>query len=293
MEDVLATPVYVVGDSTTLVFRDRVSRSASGASYVTRTMYCPHLKASTFSDAAGIPHAEMLGVLQTECLLVDEEGPPVAHHRAKSPHWRNVARLSRRPRSAPQLTFSFGGLDVPAIASTFGADVDFDLPDEWSALPAVPGAVRRLSTDAVLDAVRTLFRPVESGVQTLQRWGFDSLLFHSLPPTQRTGEPHYHWFFSGYVPVELRAKFIAASNYVLREICVRNGIPFLDAWPLISDDGVLRREFSLDAFHYNALASAKVTRRAIEIFEQQQQESGSRYLGALVLDGDSGNLRRR
>ncbi len=265
-----AVPLYLFGDSTTLIHRDRlVTSQRSGTSYITRTMYCPGIRGWWFSGNDGLLDPEVMNGLKSERLLVDEDdGTLAVYDRARASHWKAASLIEGSPERRAVLAFSVGGLDVPAVVADLGANFDVELPRQFGSYSAVDSARRVVSFDAVRGKFRHYFGPLERGLQTLLRWGFKSLYVHSLPPTQDGWERHVKVFMGAPVPLRVRAKLLAIGNVALREMCVRNSVAFLDAWPIVASGGVMRSEFSYDYLHYNSAAAALIT--AVQIAHVEQ-----------------------
>jgi hypothetical protein len=253
-----ASPVYFVGESHTLPFRDALFQpQAPGDIYLGRVRFL-QIFASRYLEGGAI-HPDILKALMGEQLL-DEQGN--ATHLAKDRQTFRTAEVSGVPVREPVLVLFAGDLDVFDMLRQTGKGYDFDLPDD-------PGyGVDRTLTPIPLSAIdmrlRNAFLPFISACGTLREMGFGRIMIHSLPPRLRD---------IGAVDLpgalQMRAKLTVFANRVLRQASVTLGIPFIDAWQDLTDGLYLRPQFALnDGVHLTRAAAQFSWRQVIETTRQ-------------------------
>lgn len=253
-----ATPIYLIGDSQTLIFRDRVYRVDDGRHarhYVARAKYCPGLCASTFTGDDGALHPDVWAALHSELLIVDgEAGEPTAFHATADRQWREIGAVEGRRRASPIVVFLCGSLDVAKIGQA--------LADEAA-------TVRDPSSLEALVAVKGQIRAFERGLRLVKSWGLDRLFVHSVVPPQADDETLFsHFLFR--MSLRTRTRLLREINHALEAAAGRANCTFIDTWPYTMDAEVLSPEYVHDSFHFNergALISIKVLMRALAALE--------------------------
>jgi hypothetical protein len=234
-----ATPIYVIGDSLSLVFRDRVYLLESddpARYYVARAKYCPGLCAGEFTDDEGALHPAVWASLRSEHLVVeDERSGPVAFHRSKERQWRQLAAIEGRSRSSPLILLTCGSLDAACI---------------WQSVADDRGCVPELSLVEMKTAVERCLRPLERGLRLFRSWGLDRIFVHSVAAPQLDDAPIAD-HFGVRVPLRVRKCVLRRINQSLADVCRRTSSVFLDVWDYTADADVLRPEYAHDAFHTN------------------------------------------
>jgi hypothetical protein len=256
-----ATPIYLIGDSQTLIFRDRIYRVDDGRhsrEYIARVRYCPGLCASNFTADDGALHPDVLSALRSELLIVDgESGEPTAIHRAPSRQWRELATVEDRPRTAPVVVFLCGSLDTINIGKEL-ANIGTELPDE-AALSRDPSSLEALV------AAKSRVRPLERGLLLLKSWGLDRLFVHSVVPPQADDEAFFG-HFGFHMMLRTRIRLLREINLALDAAARRANCTFIDTWPYTAPSEVLSPEYVHDSFHSNeraALITVKALMRAL------------------------------
>jgi hypothetical protein len=253
-----ATPIYLIGDSQTLIFRDRIYRVDDGRhsrEYTARVRYCPGLCASSFTGDDGTLHPDVLSALRSELLIVDgEAGEPTAIHRAPSRQWRELATVEDRPRTAPVVVFLCGSLDTINIGKELADD---------------EAVTRDPSSLEALVAAKSRVRPFERGLLLLKSWGLDRLFVHSVVPPQADDEAFFgHFAFR--MGLRTRTRLLREINLALEAAARRANCTFIDAWQYTTRSEVLCPEYVHDSFHFNeraALITVKVLMRALAALE--------------------------
>jgi hypothetical protein len=249
-----ATPIYLIGDSQTLIFRDRIYRVDDGRhsrEYIARVRYCPGLCASNFTADDGALHPDVLSALRSELLIVDgEAGEPTAIHRAPSRQWRALATIEDRPRTAPVVVFLCGSLDTINIGKELADD---------EALSRDPSSLEALV------AAKSRVRPFERGLLLLKSWGLDRLFVHSVVPPQADDEAFFgHFAFR--MTLRTRIRLLREINLALDAAARRANCTFIDTWQYTTRSEVLSPDYVHDSFHSNeraALITVKVLMRAL------------------------------
>ncbi|MCA8955845.1 MAG: hypothetical protein KDC87_07215 [Planctomycetes bacterium] len=258
------TPVYCIGESHCLRFREVVFRTAELPHALhTRCRFLPHVQAACFASAAGL-HEDLGTALLAEELCVlspqdDGELELTARHRPLTMAGRiqaaRHAALADEPQVAPALLLFAGEQDLTILAAQLGAATDFELPED-PGYGMVDGAAR-VPFDTIECAVTRCLAPLEEGLEMLRAAGFSRTMVHAIPPRVVDDGRAARWSDGVHVPAPVRSKLAVLFNRLLAETCRRSGAELLDLWDVLVRDGYLREEFDLDGLHLNQAATAQ------------------------------------
>lgn len=253
-----ANPIYFIGESHTLPFRDGLFRpQAPGDTFLGRVRFLQSF-ASRWLEGDGV-HPNILKAMQAEQLL-DDEGNPA--YLAKDRLTFRTAEVSGVPVRDPVLVLFAGDLDVFDMLRQTGKGYDFDLPDD-------PGyGVDRTLTPIPFSAIdmrlRNTFLPFISACGRLREAGFGRVMIHSLPPRPRAAE-----MFDLPGSPGMRVKLTVFANRILRQACANLGMPFIDVWDDLTDGLYLRPEFCLkDGVHLTRSAALFSWTKIVEKMRQ-------------------------
>jgi hypothetical protein len=241
-------PIYVIGDSHSIVYNLRLYASDSGRHFLLQSLYVPGFCAASCEAPDGELSPAISGVLARAGLLVDVGGRNEPLHRTQDPHWVHSSVIEGRPRTDPVLVLSVGGLDIMHFgAGPAGVD-DVALPES---LVERIGPLSGSPLDGAVpfdEAVRRFgefMQPVAQALQALQRLGFKRLgLISIAPPTPL--DRAYRAVRTGLglevtpsnAAISWRYKIFIVANTVLARIAAETGVTFIDRWRDQVRDGV-------------------------------------------------------
>lgn len=259
------TPIYVIGDSHSLIFNDLLFEESQlfQQHFITRAKYGSTLNAASYMHQAHL-NPRLLQFLRDENLVDDQLN---AFHCAMSDLAGHVARAMDRARMEPILLFFAGDIDLRSLfLKQIGPRADFVLPFLNDAHPdagAVAGA-ELMPYKLARQRVEGLLTPFFKALLTLQKAGFQRLFVHSLPP-QTLSDADYARI-NGYAsPLQLRYKATLLFNDVLAQYCQTHQIFWINIWERVTIHGRLNPAYHLDHVHLN--------RKAAEISMQTLFES--------------------
>lgn len=264
-----AQPIYVLGDSHVLAFRDLVTEHSNGQIWATRVGYCHGVVSHNFTTTQGELHPLLLQMLKQEGLLLQEQAQLQPFHYAVSAEAERRVQLTARSRQVPLLIWSQGEVDVRAIfLKKLGSQADFRLPpalaefnESMAQLPS-PSQPQRLATDMVISFAKELLTPYFKGLLRLRQQGFTQLMVLGLPPPDPddqafAADNHYE------SPASTRYKAVRIFNALLHEFCQPQHIPFLDIWSMVTRNGLRDPAYHLDSRHLNRQAARLVLQQAM------------------------------
>ncbi|ELX09097.1 hypothetical protein Jab_2c11570 [Janthinobacterium sp. HH01] len=242
------SPIHLIGESHTLIFRNLLFRTAGSEQlFQTRTRYLPHVLAQNFCDpAVRAFHQDLLEAFRAEELLRPDLSP--AHHSLDG-STISGAWMEKRAVVAPAVVLCIGDLDIHHLLSQF-ADYDFELPDDVHY--GVDRDKRPVAYATIRAHMEKLLSPFTEGLRLLRAFGFTRMVVHCVPPRTPDDAATLRWT---KVHKSVRAKLTVIANQFLARECAAIGIPFIDVWPELCKDGYLRPEFDLDGTHLTVAAA--------------------------------------
>ncbi len=271
------TPIYFIGDSFSLVFRDRVyvDESSPPRAYQARILYQPGLALERFTSNDGALHPDIDRALRAESLLVETDRGTEAYHTTAFLHWRQVAIAEGRPRRAPVLMVMLGHFDVASFELREGLDLAFELPPDARPLPLAQSPDARVIPLAQsLAAFAENVRPAMEGLRYLKALGFSNIFVHSVQPMPVEGEALARNALSRNATAPRYAAMIL-FNYVLERACAEAGVIFLDVWDELTEGGLLRADYvHVDRVHLNEKAALVSMSRLIAALAEPVTASG-------------------
>ena len=265
-----AVPLYFLGDSSTLAFRDAVYRFAQHESvFIGRALYTPSLYAGELVDDQGMLNAAVLTQLVSAGVLKRTAGP--AGYAVQSEH-SHMMGFTNDLRLSPPLTLCCGGFDATRLLTELDLAI-IDVPDALlRGLPSTP-RVSDVPFEAAVALASTLLRPFERGLQLLKSYGLQRLAVHTIAPVNL--EPAF-WHpnpWHDLVPIAQRGAIV--MNYCIARSCERAGVTHIDTWPdVVGADGWRDPRFTLDAGHLNDAASVLSVGRLLDAFAAKTVPAG-------------------
>lgn len=256
-------PIYVLGDSQSLGYDDRVYSAAvpAGGSYVFRTVYCPGLSANGFAAAGGTLAPLVRSRMCEAGLLVElRDGAIEAAHATADVNTRAVAAAGLRLRREPLLAVSCGGFDAAVLMATLERD-DVALPSDLPREFAANASLLTCSSDA-LDAAAALrcvadqLAPLRAGLRALRALGFTNLALLSIPPPSLNDKPLQEIIRNLGLRLNAvrsrapyRYKVVLLINYQLRRMCREEGVLFVNRWNDQTNHGIAKQHLLHDGYH--------------------------------------------
>jgi len=237
-------PVYVVGDSHALPYRNQLFREPwTGQWVMARSRYVSGLTAhDLFRPDTGEFHTELIRFLEYEGLVRNRR----AVHLSADETDFAIAKAAGLPVVPPLLLFVVGDIDVrgallPMLADTHDFVPPYETPYALTDRPLVPW-------DVVAEAIAARIRPMTAGLRQLIACGFNRIYVQAVvPPTRDEARVRQ---LQGYdCPVAVRTKLVVAFNRMLAAECAALGVTLLDDWSRLVDGGLLRPELEFDGVH--------------------------------------------
>jgi GSCFA family len=256
-----AIPLYFVGDSGCIVFRDAFYRSAQrGAVFIGRGLHTPSLYAGELVDAQGKLNAAVAAQLVFAGVLHEDESNGYV---AESYYSRFVG-YSDELRLSPPVTLFCGGFDTHRLLGELGMAM-IAVPEALAhGLEVTPRAGDVPFEEAVAAASRSL-EPFEAGLRLLKSYGLRHLAVHMAVPWNLEPSNWHPNAWHDLVPLTQRYQIV--MNAAIARICKRAGVLHVDIWrDLVDADGWRDPRFTLDVGHVNYAASAIAVDRILDAF---------------------------
>lgn len=246
------TPIYMIGDSHCLVYRDLLFQEKKHyhRPFITKASYCSGLSASNFTDEHGHINPMIIQSMVKESLL-DEK--LTAFHLSKSPATHSVSIAAHQALNDPIIVFFCGDIDLRSVfLRQLGQRGDFILPFEVPHLDTFePIEMPQIIPFPLLkDLALKSLTPLFEGLKHLKSSGFRKLYLHNLPPP--TLDDKAFESINGYVsPLLLRYKSTLLFNRLFEEFCQINDVAFLNIWDDVTIQNKLNPAYHLDHVHLN------------------------------------------
>jgi lysophospholipase L1-like esterase len=240
-----ALPIFVIGDSHALPFKNMFFRDRWTGQWVTvRSKYISGLTAHDFFNPETREFSSsVIACLEYEGLIRDGG----ATHLSKNEIDFSIAQASGLPVTPPLMMFTVGDIDVRGtLLPMFGDQYDFVPPFE-SPYPLLDRRI--VLWDAIAEVIERRLRPFIEGLKQLQIAGFNRLYVQLVvPPT--ANEDRIKQLHGIHCPLSVRAKLVTAFNRILTQEVKAIGVTIIDIWPQVTgSDGYLSRDYELDGVH--------------------------------------------
>jgi lysophospholipase L1-like esterase len=237
-------PVYVIGDSHALPYRNLIFRDRSTAQWVlARSKYVSGLTANDFfkPDTQEF-HPEVISFLEYEGLVRNGR----ATHLSRDEIDFAIAKATGLPVAPPLILFTLGDIDIRLFPMAMLRDEYDFVPPFETAMPLLDKPL--VPWDAIADVISQRISPFIAGLRRLRECGFNRIYVQSVvPPTRneaRIKEMH------GYeCPVTVRTKLVEAYNKRIAQECEAIGVTIVDQWPQMTENGYLHPALELDGVH--------------------------------------------
>jgi lysophospholipase L1-like esterase len=243
-------PIFVVGDSHTLPYRNLVFRERwCGKWVMSHSKYVASLTTHNFfSQDTSEFNPGVIEFLDYEGLTRGGR----ATHLAMNDVDFAIAKASGQPIVPPLLLITAGDIDIRgAIMPMLKDSYDFVPPFETN-LPTLDK--RLLPWDMIDDAIASRIAPFIAGIRELVACGFTRIYVQAVvPPTPNEARV---WELHKYnCPLTVRTKLVMAFNRRLIAECASINITVLDIWDRLTKDGTLRKDLDFDGVHLPPVAA--------------------------------------
>jgi hypothetical protein len=251
------TPIYIVGDSHALGFKNLLVRDSFAANdYGTVARYISGLSAADFF-AGGALHAKVATYLEGE--EVCRDGKPA--HLLVEEKDLAIAYAAGRPQVAPLLLIMCGDIDLrgaflPHLKNDHDLILPFDNPYSTTGKSPMPFDIARRMAAERLDVLL-------AGIHSLHNSGLVRTYLHTVPPPT-LDDARFREIHGFDCPPPTRYKAAALYNHYLKERCAQMGIPIIDVWPEVTENGYLKPEFELDGVHLNKRGNLITLRKLVD-----------------------------
>jgi lysophospholipase L1-like esterase len=240
-----ALPIFVIGDSHALPFKNMVFQDKWTGQWVTvRSKYISGLTAHDFFNPATSEFLpSVIACLEYEGLIRDG----TATHLSKSEIDFSIARASALPLTPPLIMFTVGDIDIRgSLLPMFGDQYDFVQPFE-SPYPLLDRQI--IPWDMLAEIIERHLRPFIEGLKQLKIAGFNRLYVPLVvPPT--TDEDRIKQLHGIHCPLSVRSKLVCSFNRILSEAMEAIGVTIINIWPQVTgNDRYLLPEYELDGVH--------------------------------------------
>ena len=237
-------PVYVVGDSHSLPYRNMVFREKWTSAWVmARTKYIPGLTAyDFFNTTTGEFHPDFIAFLEYEGLV---RGGRATHLSTDEVDFA-IAKATGQPVRPPLIMITIGEIDVRGPILQLLKDTHDFVPPFSTTMPLLDKPL--VPWDVIDEAIETRLHPFIAGLQRLVEAGFRRVYVQGVvPPTQQ--EARVRQLQSYDCPVTVRTKLVEAFNWKLSPKVRSLNLVMLDRWSDLTQNGLLRSEYDFDGVH--------------------------------------------
>lgn len=237
-------PVYIVGDSHSLPYRNMMFRERwTGAWVMARTKYIPGATAQEFyNPATGEFHPDVIAFLEYEGLVRNGR----ATHLSMDEVDFSIAKAVGQAVRPPLIMITVGEIDVRGPILQLLKDTHDFVPPFATTLPLLDKPL--VPWDLIDEAIEARLGPFVAGLEQLTRAGFKRVYVQSVvPPTRQ--EARIRELQSYDCPVSVRTKLVQAFNWKLAQKVRSVNLFMIDRWSDLTDGDLLRPEFDFDGVH--------------------------------------------
>lgn len=267
------TPVFVIGDSHTLPYRDQLMRDPqTGKLYIGVARYIPGLRASDFTNDDGEIAPAIIEALAS-AYLTDRDCNPTFTSFERS-ELANTFAMGMSG-TIPIVIFSAGDIDARShLTRLLGGRFDVLIPGSTEFPRSKNPTILPLSI--IAERAERMIAPLVRGLEQLRERGF-SRLFLLLAPPPSADDRTFEVVQGFFCPLSTRFKVATLFNQLLRRAAENAGIRVIDLWPHVIESPMqVGRQYFLDGVHLNRLAAT----RAVEIAVRTATEDSESGLNA-------------
>jgi hypothetical protein len=256
-----AIPLYFVGDSGCVVFRDALYRFPQHPGvFVGRGLHTPGIYAGELVDAEGKLNAAVSSQLLSAGVL--RRAGPDAY--CVQPDYSRMLGFTGDLRLSPPVTLFCGALDSYRLITELDLAM-IDIPAELGRGDFGPRRTSDVPFDEAVARASELLAPFERGLALLKSYGLQHLAVHMLTPLGEDAAPWHPNPWHDRVMITQRAAIVV--NHCIGLICARIGILHIDIWSQVTGAGGWRDpRYTLDAGHINHAASLLAVERLLAAF---------------------------
>lgn len=262
-------PIYFIGDSRSIVFRNSVYVSPyTSRAYQLRSVFLRHLYAADFhSPQSGLNMALVNALAVDQTLLALDEG---VRWLANRYDFEADSLGNHDEHDAATLILFCGANDARRLLDALGPDADIRAWDDRSSRYDDGTKPASLVFDAedVYAQVLELLEPFALGVEALRVIGFNHIFVHGFPQGNRgersrrfNGDPKSMRQYRQSAMMKARM----LVDRAMQSIAQRTATRFI-AGP-VGPDGRLADELTWDDVHYGARGAREVVRSVVSVLE--------------------------
>lgn len=237
-------PVYIVGDSHSLPYRNMVFREKWTGAWVTaHAKYIPGLTAREFfNPSTGDFHPDFIQFLEYEGLVRAGR----CTHLSMDEVDFSIFKAAGQPVLPPLILIAVGEIDVRGPIMRMLKDTHDFVPPFPTSLPLLDKPL--VPWDVIDEAIDERIGPFIAGLQQLTVAGFKRVYVQGVVPPS-CNEERIRELQKYDCPVAVRTKLVQAFNWKLADKVRSINLTFLDRWPDLTEGGLLRPEFDFDGVH--------------------------------------------
>jgi lysophospholipase L1-like esterase len=243
-ENEAVLPVYVVGDSHSLPYRNMVFRERwTGTWVMTRTKYIPGTTAREFFDPqSGEFNADFIAFLEFEGLVRNGR----ATHLSMEDTDFFIAKAAGQAVRPPLIMITVGEIDLRGPIMQLLKDSHDFVPPFATSLPLLDKPL--VPWDIIDETIDARLGPFMAGLQRLVEAGFRRVYVQSIvPPTRQ--ETRIRELQRYDCPVTVRTKLVKAFNWKLEQKLRSLNLVMIDRWSDLTEGDLLKPEFDVDGVH--------------------------------------------
>ncbi len=253
-------PLFFVGDSGCLVFRDCLFRFPQlEHALIGRTLHTPSLFAGELVDSNDrLNTAVLMQLLSISMLQEVDRGS----YRINPMYNGTPRNKNDRLALSPPVTLFCGSNDTNRLILELNS-AHIDLPPELRRGYYAPRPGKVIGFGEAVAIAYRLLAPFERGLRLMRSFGISNLAVHTLPPFSR--EPSVLHPNPWYDMMDLVQGASITMNHCIKAICKRVGIVHIDIWSqVVEEDGWRNPAYTLDPWHLNSRAALLSVRQIVE-----------------------------
>lgn len=262
------SPIYFIGDSRTIVFRNSTYVSPfTSTAFQLRSVYLRDLYVSDFYGAQdGLSPLVLATLAADQASITYDEGRTWIASRRDYEANADGRTIERGP--APLVLFC-GANERRRLLDDLGPDADvaaWDEPSRRCDLSREPASMLVSADDALQRAVEIL-EPFARGIDALRAMGFERIFVHGYarPPIEGLGRGAVREKSIRQRHPNAMRKAALLIDAALRITAQRTSARYIP--PPGNGEGVVPPEFTWDGFHYNARGACEVARAVVSVLE--------------------------
>lgn len=249
------TPIYMIGDSHCLIYRDLLFSEDSifKKTFITKAKYCRGLAAQNFSFKDDSLNNQLIQAMISESLFDENLS---AFHLSTSQMTESIALAANQALNEPIVIIFCGDIDLRSVfLKQLGAHSDFILPFKVNLEHFSPiQEPQMIPLNLIIELANKMIQPLFKGLKLLKQSGFEKLYIHCLP-AQTLDDKAYEKINGYFSPALLRYKSTLLFNFLFEKFCRKFDINFINIWKEVTVNNQLNPIYHLDHIHLNKQAA--------------------------------------